>query len=55
MIWRGTRTPRTDDNDPELLFRRVREVETQLRDALKIFRDHLDELEAEIDLRQEEV
>lgn len=54
VIWRRGRSLgiRRGD-DPEHIFRRVREVENNLRVALKIFRDHLDELEAEI--RQEEV
>lgn len=35
-------------DDQEQVFARVREVEAMLRKSLAIFREHLDELEAEI-------
>ncbi|MEU2106509.1 hypothetical protein [Nocardia sp. NPDC019255] len=54
MIWRRGRALGTE-SDPEQVFKRVREVETQLRVALAVFREHLDELEAEIRHPQEEV
>lgn len=53
VIWRRGRSLR--DNDPERVFQRVREVETQLRAALEVFREHLDELESEIRQPKEEV
>jgi len=43
------------NDDPEQVFERVREVETKLRAALAVFREHLDELEAEIHQPHEEV
>ncbi|WP_280448478.1 hypothetical protein [Nocardia brasiliensis] len=55
VIGRRGRAHGAVDNDPEHVFKRVREVETQLRVALAIFRDHLDELESEIDQNRKEV
>jgi hypothetical protein len=54
VIWRRGRSA-VEATDPEHVFRRVREVETKLRVALAIFRDHLDELESEIDQNRKEV
>lgn len=51
MIWnRDRQTPlsKSAPDDQELVFARVREVEAKLRKSLAIFREHLDELEAEI-------
>jgi hypothetical protein len=54
VIWRRGRALGQND-DPEQVFKRVREVENQLRVALEVFREHLDELETEIRHPQEEV
>ncbi|MFE7798996.1 hypothetical protein [Nocardia sp. NPDC057440] len=54
VIWRRGRALGRND-DPEQVFKRVREVETQLRVALEVFREHLDELEQEIRQPREEV
>lgn len=51
VIWRRGR----GRTNPEQVFERVREVEKQLRVALGVFREHLEELEAEIRHDQEEV
>ena len=53
VIWRRRRALERND-DPEQVFDRVREVETKLRAALEIFREHLDELETEIHQPHEE-
>lgn len=53
VIWRRGRAVGNDD--PEQVFERVREVETKLRVALAVFREHLDELEAEIHQPHKEV
>lgn len=44
VIWRRPR----ERTNPEHVFERVREVEVNLRAALKDFRSHLEELETEI-------
>ena len=43
-----------DISDPEQIFKRAREVEVNLRTALAIFREHLDELEEAIHQPHEE-
>lgn len=51
MIWNRDRhmpLSKSAPDDQELVFARVREVEAKLRKSLAIFREHLDELEAEI-------
>lgn len=53
VIWRRGRAVGNDDS--EQVFDRVREVETKLRVALAVFREHLDELEAEIHQPHKEV
>lgn len=55
MIFRRGRSLRVE-SDPEQVFKQVREVEAKLRKSLAVFREYLEELEAEIHQpRDEEV
>lgn len=54
VIWRR-RTRGVQDDNPDEVFQRVREVETKLRVALASFREHMAELEKEIHEPSKEV